>query len=320
MPSDQPAASGGAEVDHVVLTRFSVLIRGQTQLMPDEWLRYRLGFFYDTAYPSLTRQRDAAPFTWLVFCDERCPDDVRATIEDLAVGAFTPVWTRQPFRDVHQQAVADVTSGAPLLATTRVDSDDAVAVDFLARIQAQVHRVGERQRLFVDLPRGLQVDRSGAVYAGHIASSPFLSLVERRELGRLPDTVFAVRHPNARTFAPMLVVSAPPMWLQVIHGANVRNIVNGARVDPGVIAQRFDIDLDYRRAVSRRELWRERIAHRLHLTRLWAQHPGQILMAGEAAYRQMRGTHEVPMTRMGGGWAEQLKPLARRLGYRPNQP
>ena len=63
--------------DHLVLTRFSAVRRGQVEPMPAEWLTYRLGFFYDACHPSLTRQVGAAPFRWLVFLDDRCPDDFR---------------------------------------------------------------------------------------------------------------------------------------------------------------------------------------------------------------------------------------------------
>ena len=53
-----------------------------------------------------------------------------------------------------------------------------MAVDFMATVQAQFAR---QDRLFVSITRGVQIDRSGAVYLSDQLSNPFLSLIERRE-------------------------------------------------------------------------------------------------------------------------------------------
>ena len=99
-------------------------------------------------------------------------------IESIAEGVFTPVWSHEPFRrDTFAEPAAAV-GDAPFLITTRIDSDDAMAVDFMATVQAQFAR---QERLFVSITRGVQIDRSGAVYLSDQLSNPFLSLIERRE-------------------------------------------------------------------------------------------------------------------------------------------
>ena len=130
--------------DHLVLTRFSAVRRGQVEPMPPEWLTYRLGFFYDACHPSLTRQVGRAPFRWLVFLDDRCPDAFREQVEELAHGAFEPVWGHEDFHGVAlPQAIERyaAASGPSHLITSRVDSDDAVARDFVAAVQAQFERL-----------------------------------------------------------------------------------------------------------------------------------------------------------------------------------
>lgn len=144
----------------MLLTRFSAVLPPGAEPAKADWLRYRLGFFYDACYASVTRQR-GADFGWLVLVDDRCPDDFREEVEELAKGAFTPVWTHEPFRrDSFAGSVADLTgrtaerttkpSHAPYLITTRIDSDDAMAVDFMAAVQAQFER---QERLFVNFTR-----------------------------------------------------------------------------------------------------------------------------------------------------------------------
>ena len=70
------------------------------------------------------------------------------------------------------------------------------------------------------------------------------------------------------------------MWLQVVHGNNLSNIVNGPRVAPAVVADRFAIDLQYRAKVPLRQLT------------LWARHPGGLTKHGEVADWRLRGTHD----------------------------
>lgn len=292
-----------APFDHLVLTRFSAVpAEGAPPAHPD-WLRYRLAFFYDTAYPSMRSQRAPTPFRWLVLFDDRCPQDFRAEVEDLAAGVFTPIWTRQTFhRRVFAPYVRRIAE-RPYLITTRLDSDDAVARDFIAAVQ---RRFAPRDLLFVSFTRGLQIDRSGAVYRRDQLSGSFLSLVERRVGGRDPMTVYASRHERAASLGPVLEVQADPMWIQVLHGANLANVVAGPRVRPGVVAERFDISLGYRAEVPRLALATEKIVHRARLIRRWLHHPGEAVWAMEARWWRVTGTRERPLGRT-RRWSDVLR-------------
>lgn len=283
----------------MLLTRFSAVLSPRAEPAKADWLRYRLGFFYDACYASVTRQR-GADFGWLVLVDDRCPDDFREEVEELAEGAFTPVWTHEPFRrDSFAGSVADLTGRtaertnepghAPYLITTRIDSDDAMAVDFMAAVQAQFER---QERLFVNFTRGLQVDRTGAVYRSDVLSNPFISLIERRDPAHPPDTVYVAKHARVRAAGPVREVRAPVMWAQVVHDANLSNIVTGTRMSPRVVADRFDIDLGYDADISGTRLLAAKARHRGRLTRLWAQHPGELTKHAEARVWRMVGTHE----------------------------
>ena len=256
----------------------------------EEWLRYRLGFFYDATYPSVISQ-SVDDFTWLVLFDDRCSDEFREDIESLAEDVFIPVWSHELFRrDSFAEPVAEI-ADAPFLITTRIDSDDAMAVDFMATVRAQFAR---QDRLFVSLTRGVQIDRSGAVYLSDQLSNPFLSLIERRDPERLPDTVYVAKHARARAHGPVREVRAPVMWAQVVHDLNLSNIVNGPRVDPGVVAERLRFDLRYDADIAGRDLLAARARQAGRLMRLWTSHPGELTKAVEAWSWRLRGTHERP--------------------------
>lgn len=279
----------GEVFDHFLLTRFSAVLMPKAPPADEAWLRYRLGFFYDACLPSVRSQRDAAPFTWLVLFDDRCSDEFRADVIDLAAGVFTPLWTHDAFRRDTFAAPVAARASAPHLITTRLDSDDALAVDHLATVQAQFEG---QERLFVNFPRGIQIDRSGAVYRSDIASSPFLSLIERREPGRLPETVYVAKHARARGHAAVRQVRAPVMWAQVVHGANVSNIVNGVRVAPAVVAERFDFHLGYDASAKGRQLRWGQVRQLAHLGGLWWRHPGEFTKWAEAAAITALGTRD----------------------------
>ena len=312
--------------DHLVLTRFSAVRRGQVEPMPPEWLTYRLGFFFDACHPSLTRQVGAAPFRWLVFLDDRCPDTFRDDVEELALGAFEPVWGHEDFHGVELPRAIERYAASPghtHLITTRVDSDDAVARDFVASVQAQVGRMTTSapaealDLLFVNFTRGLQVDRSGAVYRRDQPHGPFLSLIERRATGTAPRTVHTTKHNLARRTAPVLEVRAEPMWLQVLHDANLRNDVAGPQVSPRVLRRRFDIDLGHDEEIGGARLLAARARHRARLFQQWGRHPGQAVEALAATVDRLRGTHVRPHDPVASAPGTRVRERAVRLGYRP---
>ena len=307
-------AQGSEAFEHYLLTRFSAAFAPGVPAQ-EEWLRYRLGFFVDACWTSV-RSQQGADFTWLVLLDDRCPDDFRADVEALAEGTFTPVWSREQWSpSIFGRAIAEhspVDTARPWLLTTRLDSDDAIARDFMASVQREFTPT---HGLFVDFPRGIQIDRSGATYRYDQLSSPFLTLVERRRPDALPSTVYAARHARARQWGPVREVSAPPMWVQVIHGSNLLNLTVGARVSPRVVNERFDLELVYDRNVSGRNLLRQKAAHRTRLVRLWVQHPGEVTKWAEARYWRLRGTHVRPRSDA-PSLTEALKVRAARLGWR----
>ena len=297
------------DFEHFFLTRYSAVFARDMPPAQEDWLRYRLGFFVEACLASMTRQ-SVGNFRWLVFTDDRCSDEFRADFESLAEGCFEPVWTHEVFwNDVYRDAVAE-RSEAPYLITTRLDSDDAVAIDFVASVQAQF---GHQDRLFVDFPRGLQLDRSGAVYRYDHVSNPFVSLIERRQPGQAPMTAFGRgMHGRVRDLGPLREVITPPMWIQVVHGGNLANDIRGPRVHPKVVAERFDIDLAYRQQVALPTLLREKA---VQFTRLWLRRlsrPSLALEWARARCDRARGTHDKPV-RTPSKWRDRKRRMASRL-------
>ena len=108
------------------------------------------------------------------------------------------------------------------------------------------------------------------------------------------------------------------MWVQVVHGSNLSNIVNGARVSPSVLDRRFTIDLGYSRDLSGTALLRARARQRVSLLRLWLDHPGELVTHAEARATRLRGTHTAP--RRADTLSDRVRRFAVRRGYRPRRP
>ncbi len=243
--------------EHFVVTRFGIRWREEHPPPDDAWLRYRLGLFEAVCLPSVLSQT-GAEFRWLVLIDEGCRAAwLEEALTTLGAGTeFEVVWMERNFWS-EIDTVVTARATAPYIITTRLDSDDAIACDYLSRVQATFDN---QDRLYVNFQRGLQFERDGALYSYLYPANAFLSFIERRTPGAPIRTVFsAPAHPDAALYGDVLQVSAPPCWIIVVHGANLLNEIKPVawRVRPEVLADRFDVHLPLA-PVTTRELLRSR--------------------------------------------------------------
>jgi hypothetical protein len=214
---------------HILLTRFNVRVRAKWSHASADpaWLLNRFDLFEQFCLPSV-RSQTAPDFRWLIYFDamtsEEHLDRARTALADLPqarivlIDAFDRELWLPP---IHES----IPLGASRVITTRLDNDDALHPHFLSAVQAAALR--SEMPCFLNLSKGYTL-RDGHLHLVHDRSNAFLSLVEHTAA---PETVWVKPHTEASTFAPVQQVSAPPAWLQVIHGENVSNRVRGRRVD-----------------------------------------------------------------------------------------
>ena len=203
---------------HVLLTRFNVLVgyakNADSRLAP-EWLASRFQPFDAFCYPSVRAQR--APFRWLVFFDAATPLEFRKRIAEYEV--LTPIFVDGALTDqrIAEAVIDHVDLATTHLITTRLDSDDAIADDYLARVQAEF--CGQ-EREFINFPFGYEWC-GGRLYYRLAPSNAFMSLIERLPGGEtLPSTVHCAPHDQLRRNGRGRQVWTRPMWLVSIHGRN----------------------------------------------------------------------------------------------------
>jgi hypothetical protein len=224
---------------HFVLTRFNVRNFYHHAEPTDEWLRERMVLFRRYCMPSF-RAQSVNTFHWLVFFDSKTPEWLRTEVQTAAQDLFEPVFVEGPFsKELLTETITERCS-TPFAITTRVDNDDAVAVDFIEKIQSCF---AEQDLTFVNLVNGAQY-AEGKTYLRPYTKNPFSTLIEDISV-RPPATVFVEHHYRIDDFAPVLNVrTSHPMWLQVIHGGNVLNELVGLRVAGRTVAPYFPCSLD----------------------------------------------------------------------------
>jgi hypothetical protein len=238
----QERASIGS-ISHVVITRFNLPSEGYETLIraKDGWLRSRVDLFERYCLPSMRHQR-GADAAWIIYFDPESPAWLREWIDRVNRDDFLPVYRATVS---HDEMLADIRKAVgevgEHLITTNLDNDDALAVDFLARVQAAAQK-GVRTAIY--LADGLIVAGDSA-YHRVDKHNAFCSVAEPWGTGDAePVTCWVRSHDALGEVMPVRSIRGSAAWLQVIHGTNVSNRVRGRLVSPASDRARFGALLD----------------------------------------------------------------------------
>lgn len=232
---------------HLILTRFNVASPGREAAirLKRGWLDERFKLFEDICLPSVAAQSEKN-FEWVVLFDVETPADYKDKINNLiSVFPFRPVYTDSfDMRKLGPEIVKECTP-ADYLLTSRLDSDDILAVDYVEKLQKIAS--GLNGRFVINFDNGailLLNNKRAALYEYRDASNPFASLIEKFA----PDskTIWGVQHTEIHELGEVVHVKGKPMWLQVVHGGNVSNRVRGRRVP----AKKYNDDFLFMKSIS----------------------------------------------------------------------
>jgi hypothetical protein len=226
-------------LDHVLLTRFNLPTSGVEGLIRarDGWLRERVALFESYCAPSV-RSQTCQNFQWIVYFDPDSPGWLHDWISAYAPGRLTPIFRSSVTSD---DVVADVRrlfgSNSPVLVTSNLDNDDALALDFVERVQSAAPQV---DRTAVYITRGL-IKSGHRIYLRRDQHNAFCSVIESWDS---PSTCWCDWHNLLGKSMKVLELSEAPGWLQVVHGRNVSNRVRGRLVSASRYAALFPDLLD----------------------------------------------------------------------------
>lgn len=220
-------------VGHIVATRFNLrMFRDRRDLSKHDvyrrWITHRINQFYEVCLPSLLEQR-MKPDLWLIGMDALDKESVGDVIEAIKPHRWIkPVWQEPNDSDLapFSRALGSEAGKFDAVATTRVDNDDALALDYIAELDGYIQSAFAADHALMDFwvafPSGAKLVEGGFYHYMH--STPhFLTRVTR---GMPPEEhVLTINHSHLygkgrKVFTPL---TSHPMWLQNVHGENLSN-------------------------------------------------------------------------------------------------
>ena len=223
---------------HIVMTRFNLATPGRELALRTQpgWLEGRFELFERFCLPSIAAQT-CRNFQWIIYFDKDTPDTFKSRIEELrSVFPFVPYYTGLFPSEGWRNSIRDTFApDTPLLLTTRLDNDDALANDYVARLHATITETGPRPGAY-NFRNGL-IRRGSALYALSHDSNAFFSWLE--PVSDEMRTAPSILHMKIGEHGMVYQIDGPPAWLQIVHETNVSNKVRGRRVRPETAMDRF---------------------------------------------------------------------------------
>ena len=229
----------GRDYLHVIQTRFNLATPGRERVLrgKDGWLERRFDLFEQHCLPAIASQT-AREFTWVIYFDDQTPENFRERIERCrAVFPFIPYFTGPFGAEGWRQSIHALFPKRPArLVTTRVDNDDGLAIDYVARVQAAVAAMAPTGPMAFNFTNGF-ILQGGRVYAHSHPCNAFFTWFEPDD--ETTRTALSIRHMDLAEAGPVMQIGDAGAWLQVVHEINVSNKVRGRRVLADEALDRF---------------------------------------------------------------------------------
>jgi hypothetical protein len=220
-----------SELRHVILTRFNLATPGRESKLRNDptWLAHRFELFEKYCLPSVAAQTER-DFDWLIFFDEGTPAAFQERVKDAQkvhpfTAIYTPLFPAEGWR-LSSLAAVEADPRTALLTTT-LDNDDAIAADFVERLQQTASQHLDEAPIAFNFKNGL-VLKGGNLYFHQHKSSAFRSVLER--YGDSLRTAASIPHMDMASHFTICQIEGGPGWLQVVHDRNVSNKTRGTRV------------------------------------------------------------------------------------------
>jgi hypothetical protein len=216
-----------------------------------QWLQHRFELFETYCLPSISAQT-SKNFCWIVMSDRRTPDDfldrLRKTLATHCRSYDILLTSSDHKTEFRSRIKTLLRPDTTHLVTTRLDNDDAIHREFIARVQLCFDR---QDYTFVEFLNGYTYDiHSSQLRSLNFPGNPFVSLIER--VHAASTTVYCGMHRTLCKRGTMMSLSSPAAWMQIIHDRNIGNRTRGKpyKHAAAVLAEDFAI-----RTTKHRKIW-----------------------------------------------------------------
>ncbi|MHA7876783.1 glycosyltransferase [Roseivivax sp.] len=214
-------AEGGFQVEH------QSLAERRAYLYAPERLEERLRLFEALCLPGLKAQSDPE-FTFLILIGDSLPDAARARLEAMIADmpqARIVARPPGPHRQVCQEVINAERRPGEACLQFRHDDDDAVAVDFVARLRRAAEDCAPllvaHRLVGFDWNRGWLVRADGEGLRAERVQQPYWGVAQAvAAQPGVRQTVMNFGHQRLNLFMPTLTFSEPAMYLRGHNGFN----------------------------------------------------------------------------------------------------
>lgn len=201
---------------HYIITRINVVQdclshKGRTtrrmKLLQQDatYLDHRIEMFNRFTVPSI-RSQTFKDFEWLILIH---PDTAPKYKDAFKAGTVIEI--------VNDIDVIEKVKQPGWISTTNLDSDDALAFDFMQNLHAHVRE----ENCVISFNAGYVFScRSNQAVGRRSPSNAYKTLVEH---GENPKTICSFFHGSIHTAYLEKQIKSAPMWLQTVHGRNIDN-------------------------------------------------------------------------------------------------
>ena len=260
--TDPGRTTPAGPIRHFIITRFNLrtLDPSSARMIDEAYLAQRLELFERFCLPTV-RSQTMQDFRWLVLFADDTPDAVKARIAGYGADwpNFVPVYLPRGTGTVGPLVVGPYLDASPqTLITTRLDNDDGLARDYVAKVR---RHEATAERLVLQFPTGF-VWHDEHVYLDRQEHNAFTTLIEPLPQGNASEyfTIYKGSHSDIGRLGRLVDVDDEPSWLQVIHGGNLENYLRGKRQRIDSLARHFAVAVpDSARRETALEIWFDRV-------------------------------------------------------------
>lgn len=192
------------------------------------WLQYRLRLAELTSFYAL-QQQSFKNFKLVIMFNPAVPkmflQDVANKLTDLDVILFSSYDNFT--KDLHALLLQNCDPDCQAIQTTRIDSDDMIHPEFMAKIAAYCRDTDILGKLafgpqYISFPTGQDFTTSSASYNGvDYPQNAFGTLIE--PIGEIKN-VFSYKHNEmSKRFQTSYLAPDQSMWCRILHGSNLLN-------------------------------------------------------------------------------------------------
>lgn len=208
---------------HVIFTRFNLQYDLESDLyIQTAWLDERFRLFEQYCLPSIVRQT-SLHFTWVILSSNQTPDWYKNRLSNYAQRYQNiQIEYCAYYEDVNvlYKALGEkYVEDNDFLLSTRIDSDDMLAVDFVSTLQSYVQSYLSNEAV-ISFTNGVQwFEKDNIVFAASYSQNHFLNFLECRHHIR---TCLGMDHTKVSEKA-LVQLNHIAMWCEIVHGNNICN-------------------------------------------------------------------------------------------------